>query len=143
MSRMLDKDTEPVGEDIIRFIKTKPAISSWKQLQEYLTTHYDLHAPELQFGGQKYGWCIRYRRGGKTLCTLYPEKGGFTILIVYGKKEVEMFIERQSEISDQLVTLFHETKQFHDGKWLWIQVSDSKLLGDLRIVLAIKRRTRI
>ncbi|MHA2066006.1 MAG: DUF3788 domain-containing protein [Candidatus Thorarchaeota archaeon] len=140
--RMLDIDTEPTSEDIVRFIKGKRAVVSWKRLQEYLSLHYNLHVPELQFGGQKYGWCIRYRRGGKTLCTLYPEIGGFTILIVYGRKEVETFMERQSEISDQLVTQFKETKQFHDGKWLWIQLRDSTLLDDLKIMLAIKRRPR-
>jgi hypothetical protein len=140
---MLDKEMEPTQDDITHFLEEKPAITTWKQLQEYLSTHYDLHSSELQFQGQKYGWCIRYRRGGKTLCTLYPEKGGFTILIVYGKKEVEKFIEQQSELSNQLITLFQETKQFHDGKWLWIQLTDSTLLGDIEKMLAIKRRPKM
>ena len=142
MIRMLDKDTEPTDDDIIRFIDDKNATSSWVQLQDFLATSYNLHTQEPQFGGQKYGWCIRYRRSGKTLCTLYPEKNGFTILIVYGKKEVEKFTDHKSEFSEQLVSLFQETKQLHDGKWLWIQIYESKLLEDIKKMLAIKRRPR-
>lgn len=142
MTRMSDKDTEPTDDDIIRFINDKNATSSWVQLQDFLATSYNLHTQEPQFGGQKYGWCIRYRRGGKTLCTLYPEKNGFTILIVYGKKEVEKFTDHKSEFSEQLVSLFRETKQLHDGKWLWIQICESKLLEDIKKMLAIKRRPR-
>ncbi|MFW9963957.1 MAG: DUF3788 domain-containing protein [Candidatus Sifarchaeia archaeon] len=139
MSRMLNKDKEPTSEDITNFIKVKRAVTSWYQLQEYLNSHYYLHNAELGFGGQKYGWCIRYRRSGKTLCTLYPEEGGFTILIVYGKSEVEKFIEQKSELSDQIVALFQETKQFHDGKWLWIKLSDTTLLDDIKKMLYIKK----
>ena len=142
MSRMLDKETEPSNDDITRFIKTKSAIASWKKLQEFLTIHYDLHTTELQFDGQKYGWCIRYRRGGKTLCTLYPEIGGFTILIVYGKKEGQKFIDQQSEFTNQLASLFQDTKQLHDGKWMWIQLTNSSLLEDIKKMIAIKRRPR-
>ena len=36
----------------------------------------DDHGPELDFGGRKYGWALRYRKSGKTLVTLYPERNG-------------------------------------------------------------------
>jgi hypothetical protein len=139
MSRMIDVDTEPSEKDIIRFIGHKSAVLAWNNLEGYLSSHYSLHAKELQFGGQKYGWSLRYRRGGKTLCTLHPEEGGFTVLIVFGKKEVEQFNIHQNEFSRELVTLFQETKQLHDGKWLWIRIRNSDLLDDIKQMLSFKR----
>ena len=136
---MIDGDTEPSEKDIINFIGRKSAVLAWNNLVDYLSSHYSLHAKEIQFGGQKYGWSLRYRRGGKTLCTLHPEDGGFTILIVFGKKEVEKFTIHQNEFLKELVTLFHETKQLHDGKWLWIRIRDSDLLDDIKRILAFKR----
>ncbi len=40
----------------------------------------------------KYIGTLRYRKSGKTLCSFFPEKDAFTVLIVLGKKEVEKIL---------------------------------------------------
>lgn len=35
------------------------------------------------------GWNLKFIRAGKTLCTVYPRNGYFTVLAVIGKKEKE------------------------------------------------------
>ena len=57
-------------------------------MRQYVENNYDF-TPELLFSGKKYGWTIRYRKSGKTLCSLLPEKGAFTVLVVLGGKEVD------------------------------------------------------
>jgi len=69
--RMTDKAREPTEEEIVSFIgeQTKEA---WLEIRQFLEDRYDL-VPETIFYGTKYGWTIRYRKGGKTLCSLFPE----------------------------------------------------------------------
>ena len=69
--RMTDKACEPTEEEMLSFIgeQTKEA---WLEIRQFLEDRYDL-VPETIFYGAKYGWTIRYRKGGKTLCSLFPE----------------------------------------------------------------------
>ena len=137
--RMLDKETEPLEEDMLTFIGEKAPL--WKELREYLATRYD-HVPELNFGGKKYGWEIRYRKSGKTLVTLYPEKGSFTALVVTGKKEVEKINEMLDTLSPDVHDIFQNTKQLHDGRWLWIRPVSAADLESVKILLSVKRRPK-
>jgi hypothetical protein len=137
--RMLDKETRPLEEDVLKFIGERASL--WTELRQYLATHYD-HIPELDFGGKKYGWEIRYRKSGKTLVTLYPEKGAFTALVVAGKNEVEKINEVLATLSPAVRDIFQNTKQLHDGRWLWIQPVSAADLESLKTLLSAKRRPR-
>ena len=35
----------------------------------------------------EYGWNVKFKKSGKTLCTIYPRENYFTVLVVVGKKE--------------------------------------------------------
>ncbi|MDH4212263.1 MAG: DUF3788 domain-containing protein, partial [candidate division WOR-3 bacterium] len=69
--RLLDGTRRPTEKTVMATLGTR-ASSLWKQLRAFLQVNYD-HVPELLFGGQKYGWCFKYRRKNKTLCVLFPE----------------------------------------------------------------------
>ena len=135
--RMLKKECKPTEAEMIKWIGKRAAF--WSDLTEYLSSYYD-HIPELDFGGKKYGWSMRYRKSGKTLITLFPECGGFTALVVLGKKEVvkaEIVFEK---LSKRVQKLFRETNQLHDGRWLWIRPSTKKDIESIKILLNAKRR---
>lgn len=138
--RMLDKEHEPSEREIFSYLGNN-AKEAWADIISFLKTNYDF-LPELDFGGAKYGWSIRYRRSGKSLCTLYPEKGSFTILIVLGKKEVIEFREKISDFSEGFIALFNNARQFHDGRWLWIRVLEKSDAEDVKRLLIIKRKPK-
>lgn len=33
------------------------------------------------------GWNVKFKKSGKSLCTVYPREGYFTVLVVVGEKE--------------------------------------------------------
>ena len=138
--RMLDKAHEPSEREVFSYLGNN-AKEAWADIISFLKTNYDF-LPELDFGGAKYGWSIRYRRSGKSLCTLYPEKGAFTILIVLGKKEVERFEEHMNEFSKEFVESFRSASQFHDGRWLWIRALDKSDTEDIRHLLVMKKKPK-
>ena len=71
--------------------------------------------PETLFYGKKYGRTVRYRKSGKTLCSLFPEKSGFTVLINLGGKEAEKALAIRDELSSKVNELLGAAKQLHDG----------------------------
>lgn len=139
--RMFDGSTKPSDEDIKNFIEDEQALKAWMKIQEYLESRYNLNT-EMRFYGNNYGWLVRYRKSGKTVCSLFPEKGGFSFLIVFGKKEIDRFIERESEFTRPIIEIFYQTNQLHDGKWLWIRVTDMNFYEDIKQLLAIKRKPK-
>jgi len=138
--RMLGKDHQPSEKEIINYLGGK-AGEAWADIISFLQTSYDF-SPEIDYGGTKYGWSIRYRKSGRSLCTLYPERGAFTVLIVFGKKEVRQFEENMGEFGAKSVELFNSTEQFHDGRWLWIRVLDKSDTRDVRRLIVMKRRPK-
>jgi hypothetical protein len=139
--RMFDRTRNPSEATMISFIADSKAIRVWKQLQKYLDANYELSIETIYYGN-KYGWLVRYRMRGRTIVSLFPEKHSFSVLIVYGKKEIEKFSTQKSEFLPAIVDIFANTKKLHDGKWLWIRVADSSYLEDLKKLIAIKRRPK-
>ena len=138
--RMYEKEKEPTDEDIQKFVGARFA-EDWIGLKAYLENNYDF-SPETVFYGKKYGWTIRYRKSGRTLCSLFPEAGDFTVLIVLGKKEIEKVEEVLNELCTALREQFNNTDQLHDGRWLWIRMSSVESLEDIKEILQVKRKPK-
>jgi hypothetical protein len=137
---MTDKANKPSEDEMTNFIG-EPARSAWLEIRKFIDDHYDI-MPETIFGGAKYGWAVRYRKSGKTLCMLTPEKGAFTVLIVLGKKESEKALSTRDELSSKIHKLIENTKQLHDGRWLWIRLSTASCTEDVKKLLQIKRKPK-
>lgn len=87
----------------------------------------------------QYGWNVKYKKAGRTLCTLYPMKGYFIALIVISdreKTEAEWMLPFCTEYLQQL---YHETKTGMGQKWLMINVMDDAVLEDVKQFIAIRR----
>ena len=119
----------------------KKASARWSELRKFLAENYDI-IPETTFYGKKYGWTVRYRKSGKTLCSLFPEKGGFTVLIVLGKKESEKLLSIRDEMTPKIRNLFEGTEQLRDGRWLWIRLLTKSDADDVKRLLQIKRKPK-
>ena len=136
--RMLDGEHQPTEADILKTIGKKKV---WLDLKQYLEQNYDF-VPELVFYGAKYGWTIRYRKSGKTLCSLFPEKGAFTVLLVLGKLETEKALSMLDEFSTRVRKLVNGAEQRRDGRWLWIRVVTSVDDDDVKELLKVKRKPK-
>jgi hypothetical protein len=137
--RMLDKAHRPSEVEIL---KTIGHTAAWLDLRQYIETCYDDWAPELKFFAKKYGWMIRYRKSGKTLCSLFPETGAFSVMIVLGKKEAEKALAMGDELGPNALAVLEGTEQLHDGRWLWIRVSDTDDANGVKGLLRAKRKPR-
>ena len=137
--RMMDGTHTPIEKEIADFIG-EPAKGAWVKLRLFLKENYDIF-PEMIFD-RKSGWDVRYRKSGKTLVTLTPEKGAVRILVVLGREESEKALSMQNELSPKMFKLIEDTKQLHDGRWLWIRLFQTGDVQDIEKLLPIKRKPK-
>ncbi len=135
--RMLAKDNQPTDKEIF---KTIGNTTHWLELRQYLESSYGL-APDLVNYG-KHGWTIRYRKSGKTLCSLFPEKGAFTVLVVLGKKEAEKALSIMDQFNAAVRKLLDDADQRNDGRWLWIRVQKQSDIISIKELLELKRKPK-
>ena len=137
--RMMDGTHTPTEKEIADFIG-EPAKGAWVQLRRFVKENYDIE-PEMIFSG-KHGWDVRYRKNGKTLVTLTPEKGAVRVLIVLGGEKSEKALSMRNELSPKMYELIENTKQLHDGRWLWIRLFQTKDAEDIERLLPMKRKLK-
>ena len=139
-TRMMDKAQEPTEEEMMSFVGER-AKAAWMELRQFIEDNYEF-VPETVFYGAKYGWTVRYRRSGKTLCSLFPEKGGFTVLVVLGSKDAKKALSMRDELNSRVNELLGNTEQLHDGRWLWIRILAMNDVDDVKKLLQTKRKPK-
>ena len=137
--RLLDKSSMPTDQDILDTIGDVSSL--WLTVHEFIHENYDFER-ELAFYSKNYGWTVRYRKGKKTLVSLFPEKGAFSALLVLGRAESEKVNQIREELNQNFLSVFDETEQLRDGKWMWIRILNQEDLDTLIKVIQVKRRIR-
>ena len=116
-----------------------PLLAAWQRLTACVDSLYDVD----RLWNKGFGdWVVeyKYRRGGKTLCTLYAKAGEARLLVTLGKAEREKFDARREDFSAAMQRIYDDTPILHDGMWMWIPINDELSLEDVACLLKIKRR---
>lgn len=123
----------------VNILLSKEVLFVWNELTDVIDSLYDVDRSwDKGFGDWKVEY--KYRRGGKTLCTLYAKEKVASLLITYGKAEREKFEKIKGSVSKQLQEIYEKTETLHDGKWLWIPLDNEIRIEDITEMLKIKRR---
>lgn len=86
------------------------------------------------------GWNIKFKKAGKTLCTIYPREYYFTVMIVVGIREKEFVEAILPECTVELSNIYNQTQEGNGQKWLMIDVEDKdKLYQDVLRLIKIRR----
>ena len=82
----------------------------------------------------------KYRRGGKTLCTLYAKEHTIGLQIVFGKDERAKAEAVLDTLSPPVRETYENATTFHDGKWVMFLPGDESVFPDYMKLLTVKRR---
>lgn len=91
-------------------------------------------------GGKNWTYEYKYRRGGKTLCSLYAKSKCVGFMIIFGKDERTKFEDIRDTLSTAVCRQYDEAKTYHDGKWVMFEPANTDDLDDYIKLLAIKRK---
>lgn len=87
------------------------------------------------------GWNIKFKKSGKTLCTIYPKELFFRVMVVIGRKEKEPFEEILPECDSRLREIYHQTQEGNGQRWLMVDLEDmDDLYRDIFRVMDIRRQ---
>lgn len=111
----------------------------WQKLCAAIDEKYDMDRI-WNSGGKAWIYEYKYRRGGKTLCSLYARENRMGFMVILGKDERAKFEAARNNYSELVQKIYDETKTYHDGKWLMFEPIDTSLFGDFVQILAIKRK---
>lgn len=114
----------------------------WEDFSQYMKNTYNV-IPKFEFSkcSLEYGWNVKFKKSGKTLCTVYPRENYFTVLVVIGKKEKETFENIYSSLSYDIQQIYKETEEGNNQKWLMIDLEDNdKRYEDVKKIIEIRNR---
>lgn len=88
------------------------------------------------------GWNIKFKKAGKSLCTLYPREGYFTALVVVGQKEKVLVEEILPDRSAELQKIYGQTQEGNGQRWLMVDLEDENgLYHDIFRLIQIRRNS--
>lgn len=132
-------EIQPTEEQITTFI----ANPLWADCNQYLQQAYEAK-PKYSYSGcsMQAGWNIKYAKGGKSLCTLYPMAGYFILLVVIGKKEMACAEELMPLLSSYVQQVFAKAKIGQGQKWLMLEIKEQEVLEDAWKLIALRREPK-
>lgn len=111
----------------------------WEELCGHLEDTYGV-SPRIEHSGCSGapGWNVKYKKGSRALCTLYPAGGYFTAMVSVGRREAMEAELLLSICTDYLRELYWNAQPFNGGRWLMIEVRTPETLEDVKRLIALR-----
>ena len=133
------KDRQP---DLLQ-ISAHISSDLWEKLCAHLEQTYDVQ-PRIehsQCAGAP-GWNVKYKKGGRALCTLYPREGFFTCLVAVGGREALEAELMLSACTEYTRALYWRAKPYNGARWLMIDVTAEYILDDVKKLIALRIKAK-
>ena len=111
----------------------------WKALCSIIEEKYGIE-PVWNAGGKNWIYEYKYRKGSKTLCSLYAKSNCVGFMIILGKDERTKFEDIRDGFSNTVCRRYDEATTYHDGKWVMFEPTYMAEFDDYMKLLAIKRK---
>ena len=111
----------------------------WQELCSVIDEKYEMDRI-WNAGGRNWTYEYKYRRGGKTLCSLYAKDNCIGFMIIFGKDERSKFEDIRDTLSNAVCRQYDEAKTYHDGKWVMFEPTNTAEFDDYIKMLSIKRK---
>ena len=112
----------------------------WDKFCEFIRSNYNVN-PKFEFSkcSLEFGWNIKFKKGSRTLCTVYPRENYFCVMIVIGKKEKEQFENILHSFCIEIQDIYKNTRECNNQKWLMIDLEDEDIkYEDVKKILNIR-----
>lgn len=83
---------------------------------------------------------LKFKQGKKTILTIYIKENRFVFLLIFGKQEREIFEASRSGFSAYVADVYDGAKTYHDGKWMFFDVTTLEQLEEIKQLILIKKK---
>ncbi len=133
-SCFVDREQEPSDGSVREVLGA--AYTAWDELERHLAEVYGLTGSFHFMYGQRYGWALRFQRGGKLILAMYPNRGQLTVQVVLGRAQVTM--ATAMHFSPNISKVLRAAKDFPEGRWLFVPVRSRQSAREMRSLIALK-----
>lgn len=116
-----NRDCRPTLDDLGAYIRN-PVFSQF--CAELMETYSCKEKIEYSACSMEKGWNVKFRKSGKTLCTIYPREQYFTVMLVIGRKEKDAFEAMLPDCCPAMREIYDRTREGGGQRWLMIDLED-------------------
>ncbi|NMP37165.1 MAG: DUF3788 domain-containing protein [Clostridiales bacterium] len=137
MLDITDRSKKPDISEIISYVDNPV----FDEICTYMRSEYNAGC-EIEYSRDNLlpGWNVKFFKSGRTLCRLYPDRGKFKVLVVVGKREKERVEARLGQMSEEMRSIYNNTKEGMGQRWLMIPLCSRNALRDDVMTLVDIRR---
>lgn len=136
--RLLDREIQPDADTITALIG-REVLPVWDDVNAYLEKQFPQYDAELFFYNPQHGWGVRYRSESRQLCALFPERGGFTALVMLNPEEEALALGKVNYFNARIRELMNRPSTLPQGRWLWIRLEDHTDFVGFKLLMEIKQ----
>lgn len=130
--------TIPSADELMRLCGTD-LYEIWLKLVALVDKNYDMEK-SWHSGGKAWKYEYKYRRGGKTLCSLFVRENRVGFMVIFGKDERAKFEADRDDYSTEIQVVYDKAQTYHDGKWMMFEPKTTDQFDDFMKLLYIKRK---
>lgn len=139
MIDLQDKNYRPTIEEISEYVRNPVFMQFCSEIKDTYKCNEKIEYSSCSW---EKGWNIKFKKAGKTLCTIYPKECYFKIMIVVGAKEKPLVEAILPECTAELHNIFDQTQEGNGQRWLMIGLEDKgNLYNDVMHFIQIRRNS--
>lgn len=134
-TELFPRTTQPDMDEIGRALQNP----LWEELNAHLQETYGV-APTITYSvcSGAPGWNVKYRKGGRALCVLYPDLDCFTCMVCIGPRE-----QREAELLLTACTAYTQGLYASSGgvngtRWMMLAVTSQDVLEDAKALISTR-----
>lgn len=111
----------------------------WPELRQYLRGAYGAE-PRMDYSrcGLEPGWNVKFRKGSKSLTTVYFRLGYVTAMVSVAPKDEDAAERVLLTCTEDTRALYRNTASSKMGRWLMMDLTSPEVLEDLKALLALR-----
>lgn len=83
---------------------------------------------------------LTFKRSGRHLCSLTIKENNIVVLIIFGKSQRDVFVNTREKFSTSIQQYYDDSKTYHDGKWMFIKLTQEMDIGEIIELIKIKKQ---
>lgn len=130
---------QPTQEEIDAYVNSP----LWVELKAFLAEQYGA-APRMEYSrcGLEPGWNMKFKKGSRSLCTVYVRSGFVTAMVSIGPKDEDAVLTLLPACTAYTQDLYHRTASSKMGRWLMVDVTTPEILEDVKALMRLRVNTR-
>ncbi|MCI9112950.1 MAG: DUF3788 domain-containing protein [Oscillibacter sp.] len=136
-TQLFPMDRKPSVEELDQYADNP----LWPELRRYLKDAYGAE-PRLDYSrcGLEPGWNLKFKKGSKSLATVYLRPGYVTAMISIAPKDEPEAEGVLLACTEYTRTLYQNTASSKMGRWLMVDLTSPEILEDIKALLALRAK---